>query len=442
MVKRSLSILLSAALATGVFSALPAKAQEAPAVPAEPNIVDPAGDANYINNNNTAGQSGNNHVTGPDASSLADILAVWLTNDAEKISIHVQTEAPQPSSGAAYIVFFRANADDCLLAEFAIAAPSYQGDSYAEVEDTCAGLDPADGEVVSVEGPDGTGIITATFPRAYSASFADGAVIATPRIEMRNLTGGPVSLRGPTIDNTDPGSDYTIVGGGSGAKPEPEPTEEPPGKSDPPGKGKKKGCKKGKGKKKGACPEKPKPPVAECPAYVPGEEGAEAETTVVTDAATEEKPIVAEFDAGPGMGSAGPYNETTSVFQNVQVDTANADTGLYAKLEFQNFHDYDLYLNYADGSTAANSGDFNAAAGHGLGSGSPDGAWEAGTNYEMVMGIRTADCAGYTARMVSWLTNGGAMTLSLWLGDVVADPNAPEGEEALQMFYGLLGATR
>jgi hypothetical protein len=219
MAKKLISVLAAAGLVAGALTTSTVTAQAAPEVPAEPNIVDPPGDANYVNNNQTGGQGGNNHTGPTDASSLADILAVWFTHDAEKISVHVQTEAPQPSSGAAYIVFFYANPDECLFAEFAIAAPSYQSDSYAEVEDSCAGLEPAEGEIISEEGPDGTGIITATFPRSYSPSFADGAVIGTPRIEMRNLNGGPASLRGPTIDNTDPGTDYTITGGGEIAEP-------------------------------------------------------------------------------------------------------------------------------------------------------------------------------------------------------------------------------
>jgi hypothetical protein len=159
-----------------------------------------------------------------------------------------------------------------------------------------------------------------------------------------------------------------------------------------------------------------------CAAYVPGEQGAEAETVVVTDAATEEAPVEVALTAGPGAGAAGPYDETTSVFQNIQVDTAGSEAGLYVRFEFAANHDYDLYLNFADGSNAATSGDFNPAAGHDLGSGSPDGAWEAGSNYEMVKGIGTPDCEGYTAEAVSFLTTGGATTMKIWLGEIVAYP--------------------
>lgn len=174
---------------------------------------------------------------------------------------------------------------------------------------------------------------------------------------------------------------------------------------------------------------KPPPPPPACAAYEPGEEGLEAKTTVVTDAATAEAPVVVELEAGPGLSrdltGEGLYDETTSIFQNIQVDSANPSAGLYVKLEFPDRHDYDLYLNYADGATAATSGDFNTVPGTILGSGSPEGAWASGTNFESVLGINTSDCGGYTARMLSFLTTGGTVTLSMWLGEAVAEPDAP-----------------
>lgn len=448
MTKRSFSILLALAVAAGVFSAVPAGAQEPPppTVPAVVNIEDPKGDANYLNDQGLGLPLPGDNTT-VSAGTVSDILKAWFTSTPDTISAHILTDVAPPASTP---LIFHVRVDpgtgtNCLW--FRASFPSVVGGQSdpvvpraASLRDTCpsaTGVQPGELSVGTTAESDG--VITMTFPRSAYSTFTDGSVLKAPTADSRNFIGGVVTA--PQVDNTKPGTDYVITSGGPVAEPEPEPTEEPPGKSDPPGKGKKKGCKKGKGSKKGACSGKPKPPaVPACAAYVPGEEGAEAETSVVTDAATEEKPVVVELNAGPGAGSLGPYDETTSIFQNVQVDTANADAGLYVKFEFANMHDYDLYLNYADGSTAANSGDFNAAAGHDLGSGSPDEGWEAGTNYESVLGIRTPDCAGYTARMVSWLTNGGGVTLSMWLGDVVADPNAPAGDgEALETFYGFLG---
>lgn len=180
---------------------------------------------------------------------------------------------------------------------------------------------------------------------------------------------------------------------------------------------------------------KPKPPPAPpvCAPYTPGEEGAEAATTIVTDAATAEAPVVVDLDSGPGLADdlgLGEYDGTSSVFQNIQVDSANPSAGLYVKIEFQDRHDYDLYLNRADGSTAANSGAFNAVPEGaslpvGIGGGAPEGGWEAGTNYESVTGINTTDCDGYTARVKSYLTNGGAVKMSVWLGEALVEPTPP-----------------
>ncbi|HEX2056806.1 MAG TPA: hypothetical protein VHI71_00415 [Actinomycetota bacterium] len=175
---------------------------------------------------------------------------------------------------------------------------------------------------------------------------------------------------------------------------------------------------------------KPKTPPAPpaCAAFVPGEAGAEAPTTVVTDAATAEAPVVVEFEAdmglGDDLGAPTPYDETTSVFNNVQVDSANPDAGLYVRIDFPDRHDFDLYLLNAAGETAANSGEFNVVPEAELGGGTPDGAWEAGTGYESVLGINTPDCGGYTVQTKSYLTPGGAVTLSMWLGDALAEPAA------------------
>ena len=178
-------------------------------------------------------------------------------------------------------------------------------------------------------------------------------------------------------------------------------------------------------------PKPPPPPPPACAPYTPGDAGKEAPTTVLTDAATAEAPVVVDLTAEAGLPSLSVQGvqviDRTSIFHNIQVDTVNPSAGLYVKIEFTDMHDYDLYLDYADGTNAANSGDPNVAPGNGyIGGGSPEGAWEAGTNYELVKGINTLDCAGYTADILSYLTNGGAVRLSMWLGEAVAEPNAPE----------------
>ena len=178
---------------------------------------------------------------------------------------------------------------------------------------------------------------------------------------------------------------------------------------------------------------KPPPPPPACAPFVPAEAGAEAPTTVVTDAATAEAPIVVDLTAEAGAPNVPNFvtggdvvDETSSLFQNIQVDSANPSAGLYVKAEFTANHDYDLYLYYPDGAEAGYSGDSNAAANNGvLGGGEPEGGWESGSNFESLTGINTPDCAGYTAEVVSYVTTGGAVKLSIWLGEAKAEPEAP-----------------
>jgi len=444
MGKRFWSLVLAGALIAGAFTALPAHAQtEAGAtggvVPATPNIVDPGGDAN--GHSAVTGVGGGLVMTG------ADILAVWFTNDSENLYTHVQVSTNARAESLTFITYVGpAAGTDCMQLRMTTEGEGVDPFSSISLSGDCgAGVTPY-GPLLEEVGPDDTTILTGTYPLADVTKVATSGLLAEPDslvgVNLRDAT-----PRAGIIDDTEVGTDY-VIGSDGGAVAAP-PTAEPPGKADPPGKGKKKGCKKGKGKKKGACPgkKKPKPPAApSCPAYVPGEEGAEAETAIVTDAATEEAPVVIELTAPAGGGNdlgipgiAGQpsvYDETASLFHNIQVDTAAADVGLYVRYEFADHHDYDLYLNRPDGSTAANSGDFNVAPGEGLGGGSPDGGWEAGTNYEQVMGVRTADCGGYTARLVSYLTTGGATTLKIWLGDATVDPVPAEGgETAADMFF-------
>lgn len=451
MGKRFWSLALAVALVGGVFSALPAHAQAEPGatggvVPASPNIVDDAGDANGYSALG-AGAPPTVSLTG------ADVMAAWFTHDATNVYVHIQTE----TNARAEATTFQTNVGpaaglDCIQLRMTTSGEGNESFSAINSTGDCGDVATTQfGPLLDEVGPEDTAILTGTFPRAGLSQLADGSLLAEPNILVGFWGHGNPAAGGSrigTIDDTPVGADYSISSGpiaGGPGKPS-EPTE-PPGKGDPPGKGKKKGCGKGKGKQKGACPGKkpgkPKPPVASCPAYVPGEEGTEAETAIVTDAATEEKPVELDFDAPAGEGNdlgVGQYDGTASLYQNIQVDTQSADTGLYVRYEFQDRHDYDLYLNYPDGSTAANSGDFNVAPGEGLGSGAPEGGWEAGSNYEQVMGIRTADCAGYTARLVSFLTTGGATKLKIWLGPVVADPAAPGGGEmASDIFFNTLG---
>lgn len=168
----------------------------------------------------------------------------------------------------------------------------------------------------------------------------------------------------------------------------------------------------------------PAPPV--CAPYVPGELGSGAEIAIVTDEATAEAPVTVELDTGPGLGFSstdpgGDEGATSHVYYNVQVDSANPEAGLYVMSEFAPPEEYDLFLRLADGSTVAYTAGANQSpvgwpvdplglAGEGNGGRSEFGS-------DILEGIRSADCAGYTVDVASAITPGGPVTLSLWLGE-------------------------
>lgn len=445
MTKRSLSILLALAVAAGVFSAVPAIAQDAPppTVPPVVNIEDPKGDANYLNDQGV-GLPLPGDDTRASAGTVSDILKAWFTSTPDTISAHILTDVAPPATTP---LIFHVRVDpgtgtNCLW--FRASFPSTVGGQSdpvvpraASLRDTCPsakGVQPGELSVGTTAESDG--VITMTFPRSHYPTFTDGSVLKAPTADSRNFIGGVVTA--PQIDNTKPGTDYVITSGGPvAAEPEPEPTEEPPGKSDPPGKGKKKGCKKGKGQKKGACPGKPKPPPAPaCPSYVPGEKGAEAETVIVTDAATQEKPIEVEFDFGVGIPE-NPNQEHEYVHVQV-VSDAQEPPGLYARFEFATYEDMDLYAYHSNGKLAARAAGYNPAPVAVLNDNTNGGHSEQGA--EQIDGVRTNSCGGYTIDMVTFQNNSGKKKLKLWLGEGKNDPKPPEEEAAaLATFFSLLG---
>lgn len=176
---------------------------------------------------------------------------------------------------------------------------------------------------------------------------------------------------------------------------------------------------------------KKKPPVpAACPAYVPGELGADQPVTVVTDAATAEAPVTVELDTHEGVGLTSPNGAAedegapSHVFTNVQVDSAAPETGLYIRLEFPDGLEYDLFARLADGSSYAYVAGSNhtgpLVAEFGLDGTGHGGYSEVGA--ENLEGLTTADCAGYTVDVASAITPGGAVTVKYWLGEATYAP--------------------
>lgn len=425
--KKLVTLLASMALVAGALSIAPASAaEEAPELPAEPNITDPAEDANF--------------GALPVTFNGADILAGWFTHDDETISAHVQTLNDARAESVLIDVGFDPGVGAACMYIDAVTAGNFN-DARVELyyEDDCGdqGAVPVEGGTYTVtEGPDGTAIHTITVPRAADPAFADGKTLGTPYINIWNNATDQTGAVG-TYDTTDPGTDYVIEGG--------EPAKTPPGKNNPPGK--KLGCKKGKGKKRG-CESKgkksPKPgkPSASCAPFTPGEAGAEKPTVVVTDAATEAAPVEQKVTVDPSAADAAPVTEAYAVVPpshdafNIQVDSAATEAGLYALVEFEERNDIDMSLLHPDGSYAAQSRGFNTLAelvnvefpavgpiftsGHG---------GESTTSSEKLVGIRTSDCGGWTLDVANYLGMGGELTVKLWLGEAVTDP-LEEGAES------------
>lgn len=422
MGKRFGSLALTAALIAGVFTALPAKAQTEPGatggvVPAAPNIVDDASDAN-------AGGL-------PATFNGADVLAGWFTHDATNVYVHIQvTNSARPEALTFQTTVGPAAGLDCVQLRMVTAGLANDSFSAINVSGDCGDVPTTQyGPLLEEDGPDGTTILTGTFPREGVEVFAEGALLAEPDIivgmygHSNPVAGGS---RIGAIDDTAVGTDYSVK--------EAEVKE-------PKKKPKKAGAKNKKNKK----PKKPKvpkapeetPAPAACAPYVPGDQGAEVETSIVTDAATAEAPLEVTITAPPGV----PEVAVGHAFHNIQVDMAGAESGLYVAYEFPVYEDHDIFLNYASGNEAAHTGGFNPAPvpvalgccdGTGTGGHSEQGA-------EFLDGVRTADCGGYTLDMASFASEGGDMTLKLWLGEATYDPAPDGGGSAMEMLYRALG---
>jgi hypothetical protein len=449
MRKRTVALLAAGSLIASIMAIGPASAQDAPApaIPAEPNIADPIGDANFVNGSMIHPAVGNNHETGQDASSIGDLVAVWFTTAQDKISAHVQVELPPPGgNGVSYNVFASpgegpagANTVGCI--RFWLVLPgtnpgggSFQGPPVAKLHDRCNTggniWDSPDVEYSLATAEDGTGVVTITAPRDLSPLFAEGSVLVGPTATSASPTAGTTgSALTPTVDNTDPGLDYTVATGG-GAE-EPPVGEEPPGEEPPSGgetpnpEEPKKDCKGKKGKAKKKCKKnagKPDPKPAACDAYVPGETGAEAESLVVEDVHTSETPLEHTLATSPGVGAgrdpAGEGMFVSHAYLNLQVDSASETAGLWVRVSFPEVEDYDLYLDFADGTNAASAGGFGPIA-----DGNESDS-ESAVGSETIIGVKTSDCGGYTLDVAGATTAGGDVTVTTWLGEQLWDPVA------------------
>jgi hypothetical protein len=177
---------------------------------------------------------------------------------------------------------------------------------------------------------------------------------------------------------------------------------------------------------------KPKKPPAPppCAAYVPGELGAEAETLVVTDTATEAAPLEVPISLGESLGDVpgGDLVAYSNQVVNLQVDSANPEAGLNILWEFDMKRDYDIRVFWPTGEEVAAAHGFQPALEADVetpvGNFSNQGgnAGESTNTSEKIVGLGTPDCGGYSVDFQNWLGEGGDFTIKVWLGEAVNDP--------------------
>lgn len=199
--KRALTLVLALSLA--VLLAAPLHAQ-APAQP-KPQVTDPIGDANFLNDQGT-GDGSIGDQTAADAGNASDLAGVAFSNDAKNLYIMFTNEAAPPATqGIGLRVRVNGNpGTQCLLFEvFYPGATNALTEAEAHLRDVCAGGNPIPVEVV------GTFL---TIPRSAHEALGKGKVLSAPQAQSFVYTGSsyPAGVMGPYIDTTKVGSDYKL----------------------------------------------------------------------------------------------------------------------------------------------------------------------------------------------------------------------------------------
>ena len=204
--KRTSWILTSLGVIMCMFSA----ATFATAAPAPKKILeDPVGDANALNDQGTGDGSMGDNVTPADPSTVTDLMAISVANDAKNLYITISTETPPPASqGVGYRVRFNpdgAGGAHCIV--FEAFHPGAGNDLTApegHLRDTCAGGDPIPIQVLGY---------MLVVPRKAHKAFAKGATLAAPQAQSFIYLGSayPAGAAAPTMDTTKIGTDYKLV---------------------------------------------------------------------------------------------------------------------------------------------------------------------------------------------------------------------------------------
>ena len=201
--------MLSLAISLGVAVGVVAPSTLATAIPAPKKVIeDPAGDANFLNDQGTGDGSFGDFVTPADVSTVTDLLSVGLSNDAKNLYINFETEAAAPATqGVGYRL--RANPEGaggshCLLFEvFYPGATDDLTEAQAHLRDVCGG------ETVEI------GVLgnTLVVPRNAHKALGKGGVLKAPQAHGFIYSGSsyPAGVAYPVADTTKIGKDYKLV---------------------------------------------------------------------------------------------------------------------------------------------------------------------------------------------------------------------------------------
>lgn len=201
--KRAISIAAGLCVLAGVAS-LPAGAAAAP----KPQIEDPLGDANFLNDQGT-GDGSFGDFNQADAGSVSDLTAVTFTNDAKNLYVQFATEAAPPAlSGVGYRARFNAKAGpgtQCLYVEaFFPGGNNDLTEGKAQLRDACAGTPAVEAKLLGQ---------LVVVPRSAHEALGKGAKLTTVQALSFLWSGSsyPAGVAGPMVDTTKVGKDFTFV---------------------------------------------------------------------------------------------------------------------------------------------------------------------------------------------------------------------------------------
>lgn len=206
---------LSVSIAVLMFLAWSVAAWAGTSVPKKVQIVDPANDANGVNDQvvSSFADASFGDVAAATTIPQADILKVWFSHTNKDITAHIQTAAPLPAPVPLFFMI-KSNPSDAQGARLgcvSLYAAVETDIEEAEGGDCASGLRPAKARFQEL--PDGTGVLEITVTRMASVEFMSGKALLSPRAFSQHTTYrsmGMIPANVPVIDNTKAGKDYKL----------------------------------------------------------------------------------------------------------------------------------------------------------------------------------------------------------------------------------------